>query len=40
MVQNGEGNNDITPVDQAGVRILSAKMKNSGHYMVILESQL
>ncbi len=29
MVQNGEGNNDITPVDQAGVRILSAKMKNA-----------
>ncbi len=25
----GEGNNDITPVDQAGVRILSAKMKKA-----------
>ncbi len=29
MMHNGEGNNEVTPVDQAGVRILSAKMKNA-----------
>ncbi len=28
MVQNGEGNNGIAPVDQAGEMVLSAKKKN------------
>ncbi len=28
MVQNGEGNNGIAAVDQAGVVVLGVKMKN------------